>query len=80
MLWNPRIVTGDGNFGLSAGHLGFTLAGAAGVSVLVEARENLGQPNWVPVSTNTFNAQGTAQFTDPAPAARPGRFYRFRTQ
>ena len=68
----------DGQFGLPAGPLGFTLAGVAGVSVVVEASEALGQPIWAPVSTNTFNPQGKAQFVDPAPADRPGRIYRLR--
>jgi hypothetical protein len=78
VAWNARIVTDDGQFGLSAGRLGFTLAGVAGVTVVVEACADLGQPIWAPVSTNTFNPQGKAQFVDPAPAERPGRFYRVR--
>ena len=65
-------------FGLPADRLGFTLAGVAGSSLVVEASEDLGQPDWAPVSTNTLSPQGKAQFVDPAPADRPGRFYRVR--
>lgn len=71
-------MTDDGQFGLPAGRLGFTLAGVAGISVVVEASENLGQPIWAPLSTNTFNPQGKAQFVDPTPAECPGRSYRVR--
>jgi hypothetical protein len=60
--------------------MGFTLQGAAGVPLVVEASEDLAQPNWVPVSTNTCNAEGLAQFSDPAGAGGAGRFYRFRPQ
>ena len=67
-----------GQFGLSAGRFGFTLAGVAGSSVLVEASEDLGLANWTPLSTNILSAQRRAQFIDPAPADRPGRFYRVR--
>ena len=73
-----RIVTDDGQFGLPTGRFEFTVAGAAGATIVVEASADLGQPNWAPVSTNTFNTLGKAQFVDPAPADRPGRFYRVR--
>ena len=78
VAWSARIVTDDGQFGLPAGRLGFTLAGVAGATVVVEACADLGQPIWAPVSTNTFSPQGKAQFVDPALAERPGRFYRVR--
>ncbi|HTH46785.1 MAG TPA: hypothetical protein VMB21_04690, partial [Candidatus Limnocylindria bacterium] len=77
---NPRIVTNDGKFGLLGGQFGFTLSGRAATSVVVEACDNPAAPSWVPVSTNLFNAQGSAQFSDPKPANQNGRFYRFRTQ
>jgi len=80
VAWSARIVSDDGQFGLPAGRLGFTLAGVAGVSVVVEACADLGQPIWAPVSTNTFNPQGKAQFSNPALADRPGRFYRLRVR
>ncbi len=78
--WNPAILTADGRLGLSAGHFGFTITGASGVPLIVEASDNLAQPNWAPVNTNICDAQGLAQFSDPAGAGGVGRFYRFRPQ
>ena len=78
--WNPGILTGDGRLSVSAGHMGFTLSGAAGVPLVVEASEDLAHPNWVPVGTNTCDSEGLAQFSDPAGAGGPGLFYRFRPQ
>ena len=74
--WSARILADDGSLGVSAGHFSFTLAGAAADPVVVESSDQLGPLNWVPVSTNTFNGQGLAQFTDPRPADGPGRMYR----
>ena len=68
----------DGKLGLRAGKLGFTLAGQAGISVAVEACEDLANPNWAPVGTNSFDAQGKVDFVDPKLADGPRRFYRLR--
>ena len=78
VLWNSQIRTGDGGFGVKAGQFGFNVAGNSGLSFVVEATTNLGQPVWTPVSTNTLSA-GTAHFSDPQWQNHPTRFYRITT-
>ena len=68
----------DGQLDLTEGRFGFTLAGVAGSSVLVESSEDGGLADWTPVSTHTLSPQGRAQFAEAAQADRPGRFYRVR--
>ena len=80
VLWNPQILTGDGMLGVQDGKFGFTVSGAADVPVVVEACNDLADPIWTTVTSLTFNAQGTAVFSDPDSADQPGRFYRFRPE
>ena len=70
----------DNQLGLQADRFGFTMSGVAGDSVVVEACEGVGKALWAPISTNTFNALGWAEFRDPNRADRPAKFYRFRQQ
>ena len=46
--------------------------------IVVEARANLANPEWTPVSTNTLLG-GSAQFTVPQWANYPARLYRVRS-
>ena len=78
MLWEPRILPRDLRTDPPTGPPAFTLAGSAGVPLVVEASEDLAQPNWVPVGTNTCDSEGLAQFSHTAGAGGTGRFYRFR--
>jgi hypothetical protein len=55
LVWNPRIVTDDSNFGIVADQFGFTITGSRGVVVIVETTPNLTMPNWAPVQTNTLS-------------------------
>ena len=80
VLWNPRVLTDDGNLGVQAGQFGFTIEGAADIPVAVEACDNLANPNWTTVANLTFNAEGTGQFIDPDAANKPTRSYRFRAE
>jgi hypothetical protein len=80
VLWNPRIVTDDGMFGVHAGHFGFTFMGAANVPVAIEACSDLGNPSWTTITNLTCGADGTVQFTDPEAADQPVRIYRFRPE
>lgn len=59
----------DGKF-----HL--TFAGEFGRPYVVEFSKDL--ESWVPVATNTVDALGNLEFTDPAALNRPQSFYRVR--
>jgi hypothetical protein len=54
--------------------------GAANVHVAIEACTNLAQPNWAAVTHLTCGGDGQVQFTDPAAANQPSRYYRFRPE
>ena len=78
VLWNSQIRTGDAGFGVKDGPFGFKVTGNSGLSFVVEATTNLGQPVWTPVSTNTLFS-GAASFSDPQWQNHPTRIYRIRT-
>lgn len=78
--WNPQILTNDAKFGVKAGQFGFTIAGAADIPVVVEICDDLNNPNWTDAANLILNAEGTAQFSDPAMANHPVRTYRFRAE
>ncbi len=80
VLWNPRILTGDGNLAVQVGQFGFTIEGAADIPVAVEACDDLANPDWSTIANLTCNAEGMAQFTDPEAATKPTRSYRFRAE
>jgi hypothetical protein len=80
VLWNPQILTDDNALGVQDGKFGFTISGAADVPVVVEACADLTDPIWTKVTSLTFNAEGTAVFSDPDVANQPGQFYRFRPE
>jgi hypothetical protein len=80
VLWNPRILTDDGLFGINAGQFGFTFMGAANVPVAIDASSDLGNRSWTTVTNLTCGADGTVQFTDPDAGDQPVRTYRFRPE
>jgi hypothetical protein len=45
---------------------------------VVEAATNLGNPAWIPMSTNTLTS-GSSYFSDPEWTNHPARFYRLRS-
>jgi hypothetical protein len=78
VLWNSQIRTNDAGFGVKAGQFGFNVGGTSGLSFVVEATTNPGEPVWTPVSTNTLS-DGAALFSDPQWQDHPTRVYRIRT-
>jgi uncharacterized delta-60 repeat protein len=57
---------------------GFTLAGPATHSVVIEGSTDL--QSWIPISTNLVPANGLLPFSDPESMANPQRFYRARRE
>lgn len=74
IAWSAT-VEGSAGFGMQNGEFGFTITGANGLIVVVEAADNLSSPVWTPVSTQTLS-NGSAPFADPASSSKPNRFYR----
>lgn len=77
VLWDPRVTTGDGTPGIRDGKFGFTITGAAGLSVAVEACTDLANPVWVRLGTQVLT-DGKRPFVDADSAIQPSRFYRFQ--
>lgn len=76
IAWDPRIQAGAG-FGSSGnGQFGFTVSGANGMRVAVEASTNLNAAGWESVGSITVAPDGMAVFTDDAAASHRCRFYR----
>ena len=75
MLWDARIETSGGSFGVWTNQFGFTIAGTSNLVAVVEACTNLANPDWFPVQTNTLSG-GSSYFTDFQWTNYPSRFYR----
>ena len=78
VLLNPQMQTGDASFGVRTNQFGFNITGASGLTLVVEACTNLGNPLWLPVGTNTFTGD-SSYFGDPRWTNYPGRYYRLRS-
>jgi BspA type Leucine rich repeat region (6 copies) len=76
-VWSPQVGTNDGNFGVRNGQFGFTINWVGERVVVVEACEELGQPVWAGVATNTLKS-GSSYFSDAEWANFPSRIYRLR--
>lgn len=74
-LWNPAVQSGTA-FGFGAGGFGFQVAGTAGIPVLIEAVGNLSTGVWGTVVETALDGGGFLNFSDPASAGAPARFYR----
>jgi hypothetical protein len=74
VLWNPRIQTGDGGFGVQSNQFGFNITGTIDFTVVVEACTNLASPDWIPLQTNTLT-NGVFYFSDPQWTNFPNRYY-----
>lgn len=70
------IVSTNGNFGVSNGSFGFTLAGAPGQTVVTEVSTNLSV--WLPLKTNILTT-GSIYFSDPQWMNYSRRYYRIRS-
>jgi uncharacterized delta-60 repeat protein len=73
----PAILVNDGNFGFRSNWFGFTLAGLAGQSLVVEASTDL--LNWTALATNLLGS-GPLYFSDLDATNFPMRFYRARLE
>ena len=80
-LWflpNPLILENLSSFGVKSNEFGFIISWATNIPVVVEARTNLDDTTWTPVSTNTLT-NGSSYFSDAQWTNYPGRFYRLRS-
>jgi len=77
-LWNAQVRTSDASFGVRTNQFGFDIAWASGRSVVVEASENLANPVWLPVRTNTLTGD-SVYFSDLDWTNHSARFYRIRS-
>ncbi len=73
VLWNPQILSTDGNLGFQNNQFGFNVTGDNGLTVVVEGTTNF--IDWQPVCTNGLNG-GAVYFNDPQSTNFPGRLYR----
>jgi alpha-tubulin suppressor-like RCC1 family protein len=76
-LWLPSIQTMDTSFGVQSNQFGFNINWASDQMVVIEACNDLSNPIWTPVSTNTLT-DGASYFSDAQWTYYPGRFYRLR--
>ena len=77
-LWNPQMLTGNGNFGVQQGRFGFNIAGTPGIPIVVEASVNPAAGSWSSVHECTVT-NGLIYFSDPGSADHSGCIYRIRS-
>jgi len=63
-LWLPQVQTTDVSFGVRSNPFRFSINWASGMTVVIEATNNLANPIWFPVATNTLTS-GSAHFQRP---------------
>ena len=68
----------DPDFGVKSNVIGFNVAWASGMAVVVQASTDLGSSVWIPLTTNTL-VGGSFYFSDPEWTNYPARFYRIRS-
>jgi len=84
-LPSPIILDLPPFFGIQTNHFAFRISWATNASVVVDASPSLSTPSWSPIATNSISmgsdplTDGWSDFTDPAPATAPARFYRVRS-
>jgi hypothetical protein len=72
------IDTGDPSFGVTTNGFGFTITASNDLTIVVEASDRSGGPEWVPVGPNALTA-GTSFSNDPQWRGFERRFYRLRS-
>jgi len=77
-IWQPQVETNDARFGVRMNQFGFNISWADDMVVVVEAAEELTNPIWTPMGTNTLTG-GSSYFSDPQWTNYPGRYYRLRS-
>ena len=75
VLWNPPVLTNNGNLGIQSNQFGFTITGTTNLPIIVEASTNLANGAWTLVQSCTIT-NGSIYFTDPAWTNYPSRFYK----
>jgi hypothetical protein len=75
VLWNPQVQTSYASFGVRTNQFGFTITGASGLVIVVEACTDLAHPTWFPLQTNTLSGD-SFYCSDPQWTNYPERFYR----
>jgi hypothetical protein len=78
VLWNPKALTRDVNFGVRQNRFGFSIAGTADIPLVIEATTNFASGEWVSLQSSTLT-NGSMYFTDPQWTNYPKRFYRIRS-
>ncbi len=77
-LWNPVLLSRDGNVGVVNNQFGFNIIGNSNLVVVVEACTNLANATWSVAGTTTLDGS-TFHFIDPLWDNYPARIYRLRT-
>jgi hypothetical protein len=77
-VWRPQIQSNDTTFGVQSNQFGFNITWGNGMTIVVEASTDLGNPTWYPVSTNTL-INRSCYFSDPQWTNYPTRSYRIRS-
>ena len=78
VLWNPRMQTADGYFGVRTNRFGFNITGTANIPMVIEASTSLGNAGWTPLQSSTLT-NGSIYYSDPNWANYPSRLYRVRS-
>jgi hypothetical protein len=65
VLWNPKVQTHDGSFGVQANRFGFSITGTPNIPIMVESATNLAQSSWTPLMTGVLT-NGSIYFSDPS--------------
>ncbi len=78
VLWNPRLPAINTGIAVRAGQFGIELPGAGELTVVIEAANDLANPEWTVLGTCKLTG-GVGSFSDPDWAKLPHRFYRLRS-
>jgi hypothetical protein len=78
MLWDPRVPTNDGSFGVRQNQFGFNIAGTPDIPLVIEASNDISARSWVALQRCTLT-NGLIYFSDAQWTNYHGRFYRIRS-
>lgn len=77
VLWNPKVQTGDADFGVKENCFGFNITHSSNPTVIVEKSDSLTDPVWSAIAIYTLN-EGSSYFSDANWTNNPACFYRLR--
>ena len=78
VLWNPQMLTSNGNFGVQTNRFGFDITGTPNIPLVVEASSDLAGASWNALLACTLT-NGSIYFSDPYSTNYPTRYYRIRS-